>query len=386
MILILADDLSGAAELAGIAAAQGYTAEVQTVIDTSSRAEVLAVDAQSRSCSPAEAKQRVRNAYTLARSLGPKWTYKKTDSALRGNIVAELETVAQTGGYERILFIPANPEKKRYITDGIYRINGIPLDQTVFAHDPEYPQQQAEVIKALGHQGSLPRTNVSADQSSPRTGIVIPDVFTGEDLDFRATEVHDQTLPAGAAEFFSSLLNRVKDPAHETCIERQVLSTSTSRLFICGSLASWQQGLASFAAKHDVPVFPVDSTEDGIQKAVESLRIRQRAMIAIGQPDASVRQHDGWGDSENLLARLVDIAVAIIQQTTPSQLFIEGGATASALLKRMGWTRFEAATTTFTGVGCLHPKDTRSNTLLCIKPGSYPWPKAAWISATHSSP
>ncbi len=44
----MADDVSGAAELAGLAAARGWRAEVQTRFDASSGADVIALDADTR--------------------------------------------------------------------------------------------------------------------------------------------------------------------------------------------------------------------------------------------------------------------------------------------------------------------------------------------------
>ena len=44
MIVVIADDFSGAAELAGLAASRGWNAEVQTSFDANSDAEVIAFD------------------------------------------------------------------------------------------------------------------------------------------------------------------------------------------------------------------------------------------------------------------------------------------------------------------------------------------------------
>ena len=111
MILIIADDLSGAAELAGIAATRGYTAEVHTELDTSSKAEVIAVDSQTRSLSTAEAGARIRSIVEAAKEFSIEWIYKKTDSVLRGNIRAELESLMEATAKQRTLLIPANPGK-----------------------------------------------------------------------------------------------------------------------------------------------------------------------------------------------------------------------------------------------------------------------------------
>ena len=82
MILILADDLSGAAELAGIAASRGLKAEVQVTVgpglflkapssglqtEPCSAADVIAIDTQTRSLSPEAAAAKIRSVYEQER-------------------------------------------------------------------------------------------------------------------------------------------------------------------------------------------------------------------------------------------------------------------------------------------------------------------------------
>jgi uncharacterized protein YgbK (DUF1537 family) len=44
VIVVIADDFSGAAELAGLAASRGWNAEVQTSFDANSDADVIAFE------------------------------------------------------------------------------------------------------------------------------------------------------------------------------------------------------------------------------------------------------------------------------------------------------------------------------------------------------
>ena len=61
MIVVIADDFTGAAEIAGIALSYGLKAEVQTEFCENSSAELLVIDTDSRSCSSADAGSMVRN-------------------------------------------------------------------------------------------------------------------------------------------------------------------------------------------------------------------------------------------------------------------------------------------------------------------------------------
>ena len=78
-IVILADDFSGAAELAGIAASRGWKAEVQTRFDPECEAEVIAVDTDTRLRSESEAVRVVGEVARAVVASKPDWIYKKTD-------------------------------------------------------------------------------------------------------------------------------------------------------------------------------------------------------------------------------------------------------------------------------------------------------------------
>ena len=79
MIAILADDFSGAAELAGIASARGFKAEVQTVFDPASDDAVNAVDTATSLTPGAEAARIVGDVARVIASVKPSWIYKKRD-------------------------------------------------------------------------------------------------------------------------------------------------------------------------------------------------------------------------------------------------------------------------------------------------------------------
>src|SRR5262245_36399078 len=106
-IIVLADDLSGAAELAGIAFAHGFSAEVRRVgyayLDRrvgpaiADRAgppsDFIAIDTDSRHLPPAVAAERVNQITEQILTTQPAWLFKKVDSVLRGNVRAEIEAV-----------------------------------------------------------------------------------------------------------------------------------------------------------------------------------------------------------------------------------------------------------------------------------------------------
>src|SRR5207253_1538425 len=52
--------------------------------------------------------------------------YKKTDSAMRGQILAEARALLRKLGFSGALLVAQNPSRGRVIVDGEYRINDVP--------------------------------------------------------------------------------------------------------------------------------------------------------------------------------------------------------------------------------------------------------------------
>src|SRR5205814_9282515 len=103
-----------------------------------------------------EAGRRAAAAAGALSQTGAGWIYKKVDSVLRGPVAAELEAVMKQLNFARILLVPANPGLGRTIRNGCYFVEGKPLDETHFRHDPEFPRLTSKVQDLLDESDSLP--------------------------------------------------------------------------------------------------------------------------------------------------------------------------------------------------------------------------------------
>ncbi|SNS91743.1 four-carbon acid sugar kinase family protein [Rhodococcoides kyotonense] len=120
-LLILADDLSGAAECAAVFLRR----EVDLAIDIDtlqSEADVRVVDLGTRIMSGADASARL--AATLDGLPARVSVLKKIDSMLRGNIGPEVEALAATGP---VVVAAALPVLNRVVVDGVLHIDDVPL-------------------------------------------------------------------------------------------------------------------------------------------------------------------------------------------------------------------------------------------------------------------
>src|SRR5215467_6378115 len=128
MIGVIADDLTGAAELAGIGLRYGLESEVVVCGKcTAANPDLLCIDTDSRSCKPGEAARRAGHAARELRKAGARWIYKKVDSVLRGNVITEIRAIQKTLGLRGVLLVPANPCFGRVIRHGRYFVNGKPI-------------------------------------------------------------------------------------------------------------------------------------------------------------------------------------------------------------------------------------------------------------------
>jgi uncharacterized protein YgbK (DUF1537 family) len=149
MIVVIADDLTGAAELGGIGLRYKLNVEVNTSVNPSSKADLLVIATDTRSMSRKEAERETEMIIKEVAELNPTWIFKKIDSVLRGYVVEELLVMMQKLNHSRALVIPANPGLGRTISNGQYYLNGSPLHQSSFASDPEFPVKTSSVVEIL---------------------------------------------------------------------------------------------------------------------------------------------------------------------------------------------------------------------------------------------
>jgi len=216
-IIVIADDLTGAAEIAGAALRFGLTSEVQLGRLVDSDADVVVVDADSRSSSAETAFAKVHELTEQAVAMRPDVLFKKVDSLLRGPVLAEITAMRIAGGFDRCLLLCGNPRKRRTVIGGKVYVDGVPLHDTGFAVDPEHPCSTNDVVQLLTQHGMEIGSATSETDSlhvidpgdEPVAFISIGNLATPEDLEHHSRRWFAQretTLAAGGAEFFEAVL------------------------------------------------------------------------------------------------------------------------------------------------------------------------------------
>jgi uncharacterized protein YgbK (DUF1537 family) len=163
-ILVLADDLTGGLETAAKFAEHGFRVRLITQPASAGDEDVMVAVTASRHLTPERAAERV----TAFASVAAQLIYKKTDSALRGNISAELGALRQVFSEAKISYIPSYPELGRTTVGGKLFIDAIPAHLSNLAQDSLSPIETssvAELVKGIPctiHDGQTPADVLSA--------------------------------------------------------------------------------------------------------------------------------------------------------------------------------------------------------------------------------
>ena len=217
----IADDLTGATDLAGSLTALGMrTAILVGVPDgpLDSAFDAIVVALKSRSIPAGGAVDlSVRSAASL-RGLGIRRIYQKYastfDSTPSGNIGPVTEALQDLLGAGLTLACPAFPANGRTVIDGRLLVNGVPLAESPMQQHPLNPMTESDLVRVLGVQTTrpvrlVPRTIVRAGSSAVRVALdrlategvrhAIGDAADEGDLVALAEAVIDDVLVTGAS-------------------------------------------------------------------------------------------------------------------------------------------------------------------------------------------
>lgn len=242
-LLMIADDFTGALDAGVQFAKKGFATCVRVYAENEmasvpQETDVLVIDAETRHRTPEDAYRIVYNITKYAVASQVPYLFKKTDSALRGNVGAELTAVLDAADEKVISFIPAFPRLNRVTLEGRHYIDGVPVNKSVFGTDPFEPVMSNSIPDLIHNQCG---TNVRVQ----RTGNVLTDVeqktiavydcTNDEQLERLTQQLHDKGafhLLAGCA----GLAEYVPEIMGWKGKQTELPKLSDKFLVICGSV------------------------------------------------------------------------------------------------------------------------------------------------------
>jgi uncharacterized protein YgbK (DUF1537 family) len=296
-VLIIADDLSGAADCAsaffkaGLETLVVIDRQAEQSIDTEA-AQVISIDADTRRLPGTEAAKVHLDIYNRYRSEG-QLLYKKIDSTLRGNFAKELGSIINQAGLA--IVAPAFPLADRFTMNGHQYLNDMPLEMT-------------EIWRGEGMTGTAHLPSMLARHGIKTASICINEIRQGAEQ-LRAL------LETCAGDGMQAVVCDAEADGDLQTIAHASISLSIPRFWVGSAGLANHLPAAAHAAAKSVLVTPVN-TSGSILTVVGSVssvsRNQAEYLFATGQmeridaPARVLRQgqsHPQWQELQNTLDR-----------------------------------------------------------------------------------
>ncbi len=397
--VILADDLSGALEVAACFAGAGrkVTLPLGADPDISNARGLLVLSSETRNATADAARGSTRARCESLRRAGASLLFKKIDSTMRGPVGAELEAVAEEFPDATLVFCPANPDVGRTVARGILRVNGIEIADTPFRDDPRWPVRSSVVRSIADPEGRLPAASLSLEtmgegeaavaralDSARSSGcrVLFCDAETRADLDTLASAARSRAtdcLLVGSGGLGRALAENIlgtttpapagshaanRDPAGRTAAVSP--DAALRILYVVGSKhPSSHAQLDRLQRRVGFELFEFTPGESGAAERAPDLRLGE-ALRARGC--AGIRFAKGVGGAAGVVEQL---AAVVARAREVSAVVVTGGETAFALCRSLGARALEIVGELEPGVVATRADLEGRSLLMVTKPGGF---------------
>lgn len=349
-LAIVADDLTGAADTGACFADAGLATVIPFSGEPIPAADVVVLSTETREGDGREAERLVAAGVGRLFSdsadkagAGPRWIYKKIDSALRGHPRDELLAAIAAAGAASAVVAPAFPAEGRTTIGGRQHVDGKPLESTrlggsgavsdlvaLFANDRGLPVRLLDLAMVRGQPEVI--AHLLDDEAA---GIVIADAETDDDLAIiaQATRGSAVRILCGTAGFARALARTLPlIPAAPSPM--QTARGAHPILLVAGSRhdATARQ-IAVLGAAGVAIVRPSQDVIDRESVAVDRLVAEVAAHLAAGRTTALTTA--GLAASplggRSVAGRLAQVAAAPEVKRLTSGLVLTGGDVAAAV-------------------------------------------------------
>lgn len=353
-LFIIADDFTGALDTGAKFAKYDVSIRVLLTLDDGLVWDnsVLIYDAETRHMSPEEAYETVSAAVKWAERHEITHIYKKTDSALRGNVGAELKALLDATG-EPVIFAPAYPKLGRTTVDGVQMIRGVPTAESEFGVDLFDPVRHSRVADIIHETADIPvsvtqarvhQEKCEAAFPTDRPGILVVNAETDEEL-HTAAECSKETgmrLFSGCAGFAGALAAAFFRNVGQKNLRR----FSPCLLVACGSVnpASTRQMITAEKAgyprialsERQIKDASYPSGEEAKQKALEWAGLcEQHGMLILDVNTSKANTSNSKKERCTVARNLTELVQNVLDTGLRPTLMCTGGDIAVALIKRL---------------------------------------------------
>jgi D-threonate/D-erythronate kinase len=375
-LLILADDLTGAADSAARCRGAGLPAEIYLQPPRPPLVSgVTAFTSDSRHLLPTEAAARVQDLARPLQHQEARW-YKKIDSTLRGNIGSELDALLDLLALPCALVCPAFPAQGRGLEDGYLVAPNLPPRSL---HLPSILEAQSrrvvEAIPLAVVRGGLLAERL-ADALARGAQLLVVDALADEDLREILVAVQAVTpaaLLCGSAGLVGVLAESAiaAGPAVEDrgFIDEQAEVSGVLVVVGSGSEIAHRQ-MESLCSQETVTRLVLGSDSPLIPADKFPAHPQRLCLLHLPQPTPGAVLDGPL--ARRYAERLGEAAVAFIEKMQPSLLILTGGDTAVSVLGRLGIDKLQVVSELLPGMPlCTGTTKGGRSYRVIMKPGSF---------------
>jgi uncharacterized protein YgbK (DUF1537 family) len=400
----IADDFTGATDLAGLLARSGVRVSLRIGVPSESPSETSPFEVialKSRTAPVADAVKETQKALAWLQKAGAQrffWKYCSTfDSTAEGNIGPVAEALMQTLGTDQTIYCPAFPENGRSIFMGNLFVGEQPLAESPMKDHPLTPMRDSNLMRLLEPQVTKPvglanRLTVARGADALRERLetlkadgvahVVVDAVADDDLHIIADACHDMPLMTGGSAVAMPLphLYMAQGLLAEDAPATPKPDTAKQTIVLSGSCSSMTNAQVAHYIASGAPAFrldPLDVSKTGPKPALDWLAeqdLSQAPLIYATADPASVKAAQaalGTDAAGKLIEdTLAQCAVAARDQGA-RRVIVAGGETSGAVTKALGVTQLDISTEIAPGVPWTFCTSNEHILALTLKSGNF---------------
>ena len=399
----IADDFTGASDLAGLLARAGVRVSLRIGVPTGPPQDTAAFEVialKIRTAPVADAIAQARAALVWLQDAGARrffWKYCSTfDSTAQGNIGPVAEALMDDLGAAQTIYCPAFPENGRSIYMGNLFVGQVPLHESPMKDHPLTPMRDANLMRLLRPQVTRPvgladRLTVAAGPqtlaarldalAAEGTPHVVVDAVADADLHVIAQACADHPLMTGGSAVAMPLPHLWQKagllPADALSPNR--FDVAPRAIVLSGSCSAMTNAQVA-AFRDSVPSLrldPLTLAQTGAQPALDWLAAQPHdatpLIYATADPDAVRAVQDSLGSAragalvEDVLAQIARAAFA----SGVRRFVLAGGETSGAITQALGVDQFDIGPEIAPGVPWCFARTGQGAVAMALKSGNF---------------
>ncbi len=353
-VVIIADDLTGANEIAALMVKEGKRPLVLThppdnhvITELWKSYDSLVINLNSRNLSAQRAYDTVKDFLVSSGTVRKRLVYKKIDSTLRGNVGKEIDAILDAECAEIAVLAPALPKMGRVTVGGYHLVNGLPVGRTSYPQTSTGPflSELLQLRTQCSHQvGYIGLQSIESGPSAiyqqligeckKGSSIILCDCCSEDDLkniNQAIGNLNAKVLPVGSAGLFEELFKESKPHFLPSLIACGSLNRIT-RFQLMKLIDEERNGYLEL----DVPSLLSKSNKEEFKNLV----LKGEAILNQGKNLLIATSEKRWGDRKNethMMRLKIDQSLACLakhfMESFPfTGVVATGGDTAMALL------------------------------------------------------